>query len=172
MDLHRAASPGGQNFGWKVMEGLSCFSNGACPAATPVCNAPQLTLPIHAYPHGTGDCSITGGYMYRGTRAPEVLGRYIFGDYCTGAMRTLREATPGVWQSRALPPAGGTVTSFGEDVDGELYVAVGNDMRKLVAVTPPVPATSLGVGRWHSDSRLIALGSLRLALRRSRSVHL
>src|SRR5207244_3491352 len=70
VDLHPASSPGGQNYGWKPMEGLHCFDTGTCPAGTPACNAPALTLPIHEYPHGA-DCSITGGYFYRGLRAPE-----------------------------------------------------------------------------------------------------
>jgi glucose/arabinose dehydrogenase len=171
VDLHRAASPGGQNYGWKVMEGLTCFSTAACPAGTPACNAPQLTLPIHTYPHGTGDCSITGGYVYRGTLARELAGRYVFADYCSGAVRTLQQTSPGVWQAQPLLAAGTSgVTSFGEDADGELYITVGNDVRKLVAVTPPlVPAAH----RWAKGTlalALLAVGSLRLALRPRRPI--
>src|SRR5262249_42633185 len=122
VDLHRATSPGGPNYGWRSMEALHCFSTSGCPAGTPACNDASLTLPIAELPHnGTGDCSITGGYFYRGGRAPELTRRYVFGDYCSGNIRTLTEVTPGNWQVQPLLPTSFGLTSFGEDVSGELY---------------------------------------------------
>src|SRR5262249_24597696 len=61
VDLQRAGTAGGKNFGWNPMEGLHCFDSSVCPAGTPVCGSPALTLPIHEYPHANADCSVTGG---------------------------------------------------------------------------------------------------------------
>jgi glucose/arabinose dehydrogenase len=139
IDLHPAASPGGANYGWKVMEGSSCFSTDACPTGTPACNSPQLTPPIHTYGHGTGDCSITGGYVYRGGAAPELSGKYLFADYCSGQVRTLTKVGA-AWQSQPLLAAGGNVTSFGEDSDGGVYLTVGDGVFVLVSPGRAVPA--------------------------------
>ena len=135
IDLQRAETPGGRNFGWKIMEWFHCNSNAACPAGTPSCNAPELTLPIHEYSHATGECSVTGGYVYRGARIPQLAGRCVFGDYCSGSVRTLAETSPGVWQTQPLLAAGSGLTSFGEDSNGELY-------RRSVASRQRVRASS------------------------------
>ena len=141
VDLHRAGTAAGQNFGWKVMEGLSCFSTASCPAGTPACNSPALTLPIHQYTHAGGECSITGGYVFRGAAVPELAGRYVFGDYCSGAIRSLRETAPGTWQVQPVVSSSTGLTSFGEDADGGLYATIGNTVFKLTSTTPaPVPA--------------------------------
>jgi glucose/arabinose dehydrogenase len=154
VDLHPATAPGGQNYGWKVMEGFHCsISTDGCPADTLPCNSPGLTLPIHEYNHDTGDCAITGGYFYRGTRVPELAGRYVFGDYCSGDIRGLVQTAPGNWQSQPLAQASFGLTSFGQGVDGELYATVGNQVFALVsdAAPPIVPAAG---PRW-----LAALGA-------------
>jgi hypothetical protein len=78
VDLQPATSTGGENYGWRRVDGTACFN----PAVG--CNDGTLVLPIAEYLHGSGDCSITGGYAYRGTAIPELAGRYFCGDFCSG----------------------------------------------------------------------------------------
>jgi hypothetical protein len=105
------------------MEGSLC--NGVDPAPSPPCNDPSLTLPVYEYSHGDGDCSITGGFLYRGA-IPELQGHYVFGDFCSSRIWTLNPAT-GVAtdRSRELGDAAAApfeLVGFGEDGSGELYV--------------------------------------------------
>lgn len=116
---HQPAGMGGQNYGWKIMEGLHC--NDPDP-----CDQTGLTLPVHEYEHGADEVcySITGGAVYRGA----ILhwhGVYFFADYCSGRIFGLRRNT-GVWESTQLLNARLTITSFGEDEWGEIYI-VGRD---------------------------------------------
>ncbi|HEY7683892.1 MAG TPA: PQQ-dependent sugar dehydrogenase [Gemmatimonadales bacterium] len=119
VNVQPAASTGGQNYGWSIMEGLSCYG-----ATT--CNQSGLTLPVLDYDHGQG-CSITGGYVYRGTAIPAIQGLYFYADYCTAFVRSFRWTGSGIteekeWTSLDLTSRGGAITSFGEDAQGELYV--------------------------------------------------
>lgn len=110
----------GGNYGWNVMEGAHCFQ-------PPVgCRTEGLELPIAEYDHSWG-CSITGGYVYRGTRLPGLLGRYLFGDFCSGRIWTLTPLVPDAqsaseWQMDELLDTTLNISSFGEDEAGELYV--------------------------------------------------
>lgn len=113
----------GGNYGWKVMEGFHCrFGTSGCDTS-------PYDLPIFEYDHEgsnglpSGSCSITGGYVYRGTRSPSLYGAYIFADYCIG-VGTLYMIRPGDTSATPLPTgvASEPVTSFGEGEDGELYV--------------------------------------------------
>jgi glucose/arabinose dehydrogenase len=109
------ASPGGENYGWDVMEASHCFelSSG--------CDVEELTLPVAEYEHAQG-CSITGGYVYKGTRYPQMAGVYFFGDFCTGNIWGLRQTSSGEWQMALLLGTDLNITSFGEDSAGEMYV--------------------------------------------------
>jgi len=171
VDLHRAAAAAGQNFGWKVMEGNTCLSMDGCAAGTPICNSPSFMLPIHTYTHVTGDSSITGGYFYRGSAVADLVGRYVFGDYCTGSIRTLRETSPNVWTVQPLVSGAAFLTTFGQDSAGELYTAAGNTIYKLAATTsvPALPRAS------HAPLllalALLALGAVLVTrLRRRNSI--
>src|SRR3990172_7052852 len=104
----------GGNYGWRLMEGAHCFS----PETG--CSTAGLILPIAEYGRDLG-CSITGGYVYRGTRIRDLVGRYLFSDYCTGRLWSLRESG-GRWVMEELLATGLSVSSFGEDQAGELYV--------------------------------------------------
>ncbi|HZE19247.1 MAG TPA: PQQ-dependent sugar dehydrogenase [Candidatus Angelobacter sp.] len=116
---------GGKNYGWNTMEGLHCFS----PMSG--CNQTGLTLPVAEYPHSNG-CSITGGYVYRGTELPELNGQYFYGDYCTGIIRSFtimngQAVNAQDWTSALRTSGGGPLSglsSFGEDARGELYLVV------------------------------------------------
>jgi glucose/arabinose dehydrogenase len=113
-----SATAAGLNYGWNVMEGTNCYPNGPC-------NTSGLTLPIHEYDHNQG-CSITGGYVYRGPAIPELVGRYLYSDYCSGFLRSLRYENGIVTERLQWLTGIGNVYSFGQDGAGELYVLTQN----------------------------------------------
>jgi glucose/arabinose dehydrogenase len=104
----------GVNYGWSIMEGLECF------AANP-CDQDGLTLPVLQYGHDQG-CSITGGYVYRGTAAPSLQGHYLYADFCRGWVRSFQIGDPATVVERPSLEPGGSITSFGEDAAGEMYL--------------------------------------------------
>lgn len=166
LDFQSAGSTGGQNYGWNKMEGAHCFTSSC---GGPACNSSSLTLPVHEYSHSEG-CSVIGGYSYRGTRVPELFGKYVFGDFCSGDIQALSRGT---WAAAGVLSVGFGLSSFGEDAQGELYLALGNDVVKLVSTTPApavaaVPALSpyaLGALMLGLFGLLYALGSRRGAER-------
>jgi len=105
----------GGNYGWRIMEGAHCY---APPAG---CDRSGLALPVAEYDHTLG-CSITGGYVYRGTRLPALVGRYVFGDYCSGRIWVLTETARDRWTMAQVLRTNLRIASFGEDQAGELYV--------------------------------------------------
>lgn len=128
INFQAAGHPGGLNFGWRCMEGSLCTGYGACP-----CPLSTATLPFHEYGHFSSDfsqfigCSITGGYVYRGSDMPLFLGRYFFADFCTNKMWSVRRLPGGgkdlIEHSADIASAGlGNTTSFARDGRGELYV--------------------------------------------------
>lgn len=119
---------GGYNFGWLRMEGTHCFQSG-CDAA-----AEGLTLPVYEYSHSDG-CSITGGAVYRGMSIPEMQGRYFFGDWCGGWVRSLVTDGETVSDVRTDFEGIGQINAFGVDAEGELYVLTyEGSVSKLVAI--------------------------------------
>jgi glucose/arabinose dehydrogenase len=110
----------GGNYGWRLMEGLHCFT----PATD--CQKPGLIPPIVEYGHEGGRCSITGGYVYRGSRQPALQSMYLYGDYCSGEIFGARVETelitPKKWNADVLLRSGLRVSSFGEDEAGEVYL--------------------------------------------------
>jgi hypothetical protein len=109
-------SAGGENLGWRIMEGSECFGGGLCDQS-------GLTLPALDYDHGEG-CSVIGGYVYRGRAMPGLRGAYFYSDFCAGWLRSFRWAggTIGDQRQYDLIDPSELVTSFGEDADGELYM--------------------------------------------------
>jgi len=119
------------NYGWRFMEGFLCFN----PSSN--CNSfNNLTLPVLDYPHADGACAVTGGYVYRGSAMPALQGTYFYGDFCAGFVRSFRHQDGQATQRTEWPllnPPGGSITSFGEDNDGELYVMTsGGGLFKVV----------------------------------------
>ena len=111
-----AARAGGQNYGWNVTEGSSCYS----PRTG--CDKTGITGPVFEYDHSQG-CSVTGGVVYRGCRMPGLAGTYFFGDFCRGAVRSFRFSAGQATDVRSWSLSGpGAVSSFGVDADGEVYV--------------------------------------------------
>jgi glucose/arabinose dehydrogenase len=105
----------GKNFGWRVMEGNHCYR----PASG--CNKSGKVKPLAEYSHTVG-CSITGGYVYRGSQVASLRGHYVFGDYCSGRIWTLPSGASRPADERLLMNTGHTISSFGEDQAGELYL--------------------------------------------------
>jgi glucose/arabinose dehydrogenase len=130
-----ADSPGGENYGWRLMEGLHCFN----PATN--CDPGTLTPPIIEYSHTVG-CSVTGGYRYRGMGNPELEEAYVFGDLCTGMISAALPDAGGDWSVTPLLDTSLAITSFGESEAGELHVAgLAGGVFRLVHPGPhPVPA--------------------------------
>ena len=121
VDFQPASSRGGENYGWKVMEGTRCSTNDACPASTPACGSTAYTMPVLEFDHGLG-CSVTSGVVYRGTRIPELRGAYVFGDFCSGTVwAAFREGTG--LKVYTLADRAPQLAYVGEDATGEIYLA-------------------------------------------------
>lgn len=130
IDFVRAGTGGGMNFGWRVMEGTQCTNL----PGDPTCNPSNFTPPIVDYDHGQG-CSVTGGYLYRGSAVPELKltsppatgqlfnGVYIYGDFCSGTIWRISATASGGVSNSVLLSSGLMITTFGEDENGEIYVA-------------------------------------------------
>jgi glucose/arabinose dehydrogenase len=105
----------GGNLGWNVMEASHCF-------ADPTCSSDGLILPVSEYGRELG-CSVTGGYVYRGSALPDLVGWYLFADYCTGIVFGVRSDVDELTPPRRLLDTDAAVSSFGEGPGGELYLA-------------------------------------------------
>jgi hypothetical protein len=136
IDFQPGSSAGGENYGWRCMEGTQCTGETGC-----TCNAPGLELPIFEYSHDTGGCAVIGGYPYRGGSIPLLAGTYFFSDNCTSKITSFRydgtNLTELADRTAELDPPGSqtidAVTSFGEDAFGEMYVIDGGgEVFKLV----------------------------------------
>ena len=120
-----AGAASGGNFGWKVMEGFNCYENAGCDPS-------PFIPPIHHYGRDEG-CSVTGGYIYRGSQSPALFGHYLFSDYCLGQIWSLAQFN-GVWTRTLLLDTNYNVSSFGEDANGELYLLnYAGEVYKIVA---------------------------------------
>jgi glucose/arabinose dehydrogenase len=115
VDFQPVTSIGGENYGWRRMEGTHCFN----PSTN--CNTGNLVLPVIEYNHSVG-CSVTGGYVYRGTRSPRLVGLYIYGDFCSGRIFGATRNSSGVVTTQQLLDVTFNISTFGEDVTGEVYV--------------------------------------------------
>jgi glucose/arabinose dehydrogenase len=128
VDIEDASVPR-LNYGWSIMEGMHCFGSSNCDQT-------GLTLPKLEYGHDQG-CSITGGYVYRGSQIPSIVGRYFYSDFCTGFLRSFTFDGSTVseqmqWQVGDL----GNVLSLGQDAAGELYILSGNGNVYRLAAAP------------------------------------
>jgi glucose/arabinose dehydrogenase len=125
VDWQLSTSRGGINYGWRIMEGRHCYN----PAIN--CNPTGLKLPIVEYSHAIG-CSITGGYRYRGQNIPSLAGYYLYGDFCSGQIFRAKPI-PGRWTTSLLMNTNLSISTFGQDNAGELYVGnLGGGVYKIV----------------------------------------
>lgn len=113
VNLEVAGSDGGRNYGWRPVEGPACFESG--------CDLDAYAAPLFTYSHKLG-CSITGGYVYRGRAYPNLRGAYLFGDYCSGNVWAIPSNARGATDPAPLLDTDFSISSFGEDEAGELYL--------------------------------------------------
>jgi glucose/arabinose dehydrogenase len=124
VNLQRAGSRGGENYGWNRMEanyGWDLFEGRSKFEDTPQ-GPGRLVGPVEQYSHDEG-CSITGGVVYRGKAVASYVGRYIYGDYCSGTIWTLKLSGGKATGTRREPFRVSNLTAFAEDAANELYVA-------------------------------------------------
>ena len=119
----------GTNFGWRAFEGRSVHIGGAQALEGPE----RQTPPVAQYTHAQG-CSVTGGYVYRGTKVPALRGRYVYADFCSGTVWSMRAGpNPGdVRRETRLGARLSNVTSFGESLNGDVYVIAGGSLYRFV----------------------------------------
>lgn len=126
-----AGNPG-DNYGWRCYEGTSTFStSGNCPLPG---GFASTIAPVSEYAHVGNSCSgsITGGYVYRGTTYPNLVGKYIFAEFCKQTIGILTETSPDNWSlAFQTPNITSNWTTLGEDQDGELYIAGGSTIYKI-----------------------------------------
>jgi len=139
------ATSAGINYGWRCYEGNNPYNTANCASAA------TMTFPVAQYDHSGSKCSITGGYVYRGNLYPDLIGKYIFGDYCSGQIGILDNNNTITWTSAFT---GSNFTTFGEDNQKQLYVAATNgsiykirsnnlgisDIAKNRILVTPIPA--------------------------------
>ncbi len=114
----------GANLGWDMYEGMNCFEGP--------CDPEGITFPAWEYSHADGRCSVTGGYVYRGAALPELVGEYVYADFCTGQIWALNTETS-TPENTELVDTDFLLSSFGVDTEGELY-ALGWDTRRIYRV--------------------------------------
>jgi uncharacterized protein (TIGR03437 family) len=130
----------GKNYGWRVFEGTRCTNLG--PSS---CTASNYVMPVVEYNHSGGRCSVTGGYVYRGTRGSLPVGSYVFGEYCTGEIFLFENNS-----MRVLLDTNIAISSFGEDEAGEIYVVgLGGTVHRIVA---PSTATAVSAANYRGDA--------------------
>lgn len=127
-----AGTPAGVNFGWNAFEGTHAYGVINRPFSTPA-------HPVAEYTHADG-CSVTGGFVYRGAAEPALVGIYFLADYCSGKIWGLRQ-TSGAWSLVELLDTDLSISSFGEDAAGELFVVDhGGSIHRLAHGGGPLPA--------------------------------
>ena len=124
----------GVNYGWKIMEGASCYG-------TSNCNQSGLQRPAVSYSHENSTCSVIGGFVYRGQKIPEIKGQYFYSDYCNSWLRSFGFADGKVTDRHEWPIGKlGSITSFGEDAQGELYICTSSGRVYRIIKSPGNPA--------------------------------
>ncbi|MDP6409801.1 MAG: PQQ-dependent sugar dehydrogenase [Planctomycetota bacterium] len=175
INFQPAASAGGENYGWKCMEGTDCTNATGC-----ACDDPSWIDPVHDYPHTLGNCCVIGGVVYRGAALPAEQGKVFFGDFCSGRVWSFRHDGAGMSElterTAELAPCGSTsidlLVSFGEDADGELYLLdkAGGEVFKIVPAGSTAWAyctsapNSAGPGAWisHGGTTIISASDFEL----------
>ncbi|MCC6297858.1 MAG: PQQ-dependent sugar dehydrogenase [Anaerolineales bacterium] len=138
IDFELASSSGGLNYGWRVMEGSLCFN----PSSG--CDTSGKVFPVAEYDNNSSTCSVTGGHVYRGAQSAPMTGIYFYGDFCSGEIWGLLQRFPGVWDSDLIMDTSFSISSFGEDEAGELYLTdySSGSVQKIVGPSAPPPTAT------------------------------
>lgn len=151
VNFQPANSKGGENYGWNIAEGPACFNSSTC-------NMNGLTPPIASYDHTEG-CSITGGQVYRGSLYPDLAGRYLYGDFCTGRIWSAQNVNNN-WQIEILRENGSGMLTFGEDQSGNIYLSTSagvfliSDGAPITSNTTSIPIDGSLSGSYTVDGLL------------------
>lgn len=137
IDFAPAASTGGENYGWRCYEGNTAYNTTGCQPAG------SYTAPIHVYNRTQGDCSVTGGYVYRGSAYPNLNGHYFFSDFCNKSIRSISGAPGNVVVTAWNTTGGGSSPiTFGQDQNGELYIGYfSGEIYQLTGIGAPSTST-------------------------------
>jgi glucose/arabinose dehydrogenase len=143
----------GANLGWKIMEGFYCYVDASgtnCLSTS--CNTSGLTLPVKQYANQTApECSVTGGYVYRGSRIPWLVGRYVYADYCSRKLWKLLYSGGNLSDTSQIGTAPSQVLSFGTDQNNELYVLCANGIvYKLLNTVIGINSSNSGIPEGYS----------------------
>ena len=162
VNFQPSSSLGGENYGWSIMEGTRCVG------LKEGCGGKSLISPILEYDHVAAACSgaVIGGYPYRGSKFPQLAGVYFYSDYCTGLLRGAVRVNAS-WLELPSRPTGFSVTSFGQEAAGELYVADarGGAVYRIVAdpasplLSPEISAGGVVSAATFSGDEALAPGS-------------
>lgn len=133
---HATATQAGLNYGWRCFEGTEVYNSDGCSIIA------DYTQPVAEYDHTNNACSITGGFVYTGSLYPQLEGKYIFADYCSNRIGITDMSGEITWTA---PFNGSNFSTFGEDMDGELYVAARSQGR-IYKITETTAATTLFSG--------------------------
>ncbi len=134
VNFQAAGSAGGTNYGWHCYEGSVNYADlhsqvaGTCPAGA------TFTMPIYEYDQSQKDCSVVGGYVYRGTDFPTMIGRYLYGDFCSGRAWLLSRTGEASWTRSFAEATNVQLSTWGEDVHGELYAGEWRGDKKQVRI--------------------------------------
>lgn len=126
VNFEPADNTGGLNYGWNFFEATTVYQGGGDQSAT--------VIPFAEYNHAGGNCSVTAGYNYRGELLPDWEGVFFYGDYCSGRMWTAYRTDADTWVADELTDTEFSISSFGEDADGELYIV--NYQGSVLKVVP------------------------------------
>jgi len=139
ISFEAAGDLGGKNYGWRCYEGNNAFNTTGCDPAS------SYVFPVYDYASSGSDCSVTGGYVYRGAEYPNLQGMYIFSDYCSGRFRGVTPDGQGGYSGELLLDSQISPSAFGQGENGDLFVAdLGGDIYKITGDSNlPVEITSL-----------------------------
>ncbi|MBK9399394.1 MAG: PQQ-dependent sugar dehydrogenase [Bacteroidetes bacterium] len=142
-----ASSPGGENYGWRCYEASVAFNLTGCQAPS------AFTMPVHEYAHANGNCSVTGGEVYRGSKYANLFGHYLFSDFCVPSIRTIKKTGNQFIHATNNSWTGAGISCFGQDFRGELYVAnlYNGQVRKIADTSSCIPVA------WLADEDTIQL---------------
>src|SRR5207248_11389808 len=115
IDYRPRSATGLANYGWSAYEGVRAYNPSR------LIQSGTLVKPVQVYSHNGGHCSVTGGYVYRGSAVPAARGRYFYGDYCTGTIWSFRVGSHGRASAAAVSGKVPSLSGFGVDGKGELY---------------------------------------------------
>jgi glucose/arabinose dehydrogenase len=139
IDFQPSGSAGGQNYGWRIREGNLCYN-----PPTGCVSPPAYVAPVVVYNHGANDsigCAVTGGYVYRGSAFPGLVGVYLYGDYCSGNLWGLYKNASNQWVTKLIKSTGYNISSFAQDEQGELYILDYGGQLIHITQAPIVTAT-------------------------------